>query len=152
MCEVGGGGGGRVKDLFRKYGRVALGVHLVVYATFFAGALRAVPRRRAAARRPPARRSPPLRWHPAGCYVAVDSKADVRGLLARVGLLSERSYDEAEAEAGEAGKGSWLERAASGGGSSLALAFICNKALFPVRTPITLALTPPVARCARLFV
>ncbi len=78
----------------------------------------------------------------------------MRGLLARVGLLSERSYDEAEAEAGEAGggQGSWLERAASGGGSSLALAFICNKALFPVRTPITLALTPPVARCARLFV
>jgi hypothetical protein len=28
---------GRVKELFRKYGKVALGVHLVVYATFFAG-------------------------------------------------------------------------------------------------------------------
>ena len=29
--------GGKVKELFRKYGKVALGVHLVVYATFFAG-------------------------------------------------------------------------------------------------------------------
>ena len=30
----------------------------------------------------------------------------------------------------------------TGGGSTLALAFLCNKALFPIRTPITLALTP----------
>jgi len=30
-------GGGRVRELFRKYGKVALGVHLVVYATFLGG-------------------------------------------------------------------------------------------------------------------
>jgi hypothetical protein len=28
---------GRVKQLFKKYGKVALGVHLTVYAVFFAG-------------------------------------------------------------------------------------------------------------------
>ena len=33
------------------------------------------------------------------------------------------------------------------GGSSVALAFICTKALLPIRVPLTLALTPAVARC-----
>ncbi|KAJ0076611.1 hypothetical protein Patl1_36015 [Pistacia atlantica] len=37
------------------------------------------------------------------------------------------------------------ELAASSGGA-LALALLCNKALFPIRVPITIALTPPVAR------
>jgi hypothetical protein len=32
------GSTGRVKELFRKYGKVALGVHLTVYASFFTGA------------------------------------------------------------------------------------------------------------------
>jgi hypothetical protein len=43
-------------------------------------------------------------------------------------------------------RSSWWQRALAGSGSSLALAFICNKALFPVRAPITLGLTPAVAR------
>lgn len=42
----------------------------------------------------------------------------------------------------------WWDKVLTGSSSSLALAFLCNKALFPVRTPITLALTPAVARCA----
>ena len=37
------------------------------------------------------------------------------------------------------------ELAASTGGA-LALAVLCNKALFPIRVPITIALTPPIAR------
>lgn len=44
----------------------------------------------------------------------------------------------------------WLARALSGRGSSLALAFVANKALFPVRAPITLGLTPAVARALRV--
>lgn len=40
----------------------------------------------------------------------------------------------------------WLEKAVTGPGSTIALAFICNKALMPVRLPITIALTPAVAR------
>jgi len=43
----------------------------------------------------------------------------------------------------------WFARALSGHGSSLALAFVANKALFPVRAPITLGLTPAVARALR---
>ncbi|KAL8260427.1 hypothetical protein R6Q59_028380 [Mikania micrantha] len=37
------------------------------------------------------------------------------------------------------------ELAASSGGA-LALAVLCNKALFPIRVPITIAVTPPIAR------
>ena len=51
-------------------------------------------------------------------------------------------------EGGAAGEehSSWMGRLLSGSSSTLALAFLCNKALFPIRTPITLALTPAVAR------
>ena len=52
---------------------------------------------------------------------------------------------EAEAKADAQQKG-WLDKALTGGSSTLALAFLCNKALFPIRTPITLGLTPVVAR------
>ncbi len=41
-------------------------------------------------------------------------------------------------------------RTLAGGGSSLALAFVANKALFPLRAPVTLALTPAVARALRV--
>lgn len=132
-------GGDRVKQLFKKYGKVAIGVHFTVYFSFLAG-----------------------------CYVAIDNHVDVKGPLQKIGLLSKDSVDEAAAVAGEAAavagepglqqqqrpqqqqqeKG-WLDRVLSGGSSTLALAFICNKALFPVRTPITLGLTPLVARVLR---
>ncbi len=45
----------------------------------------------------------------------------------------------------------WLEKFVTGGGSSLTLAFLCNKALFPVRAPVTIGLTPMVARWALVF-
>jgi hypothetical protein len=38
MSRLGFMSGERVKELFRKYGKVALGVHLTVYASFFGGA------------------------------------------------------------------------------------------------------------------
>ena len=76
--------------------------------------------------------------------MAVDQKVDVRGMLSKVGLLSAKSYDDA-AETDAADR-TWVDKVLSGGSSTLALAFLCNKALFPVRTPITLALTPAVAR------
>lgn len=40
----------------------------------------------------------------------------------------------------------WFNNLLSGPSSSIALAFLCNKALLPVRAPITLGLTPMVAR------
>lgn len=66
--------------------------------------------------------------------------------------FAEEKYDDAAAEGAEAeaqadaqNKG-WMDKVLTGGSSTLALAFLCNKALFPVRTPITLGLTPVVAR------
>jgi hypothetical protein len=61
-----------------------------------------------------------------------------------------KEYDDTAEQAAEAGAAQaeqgWWDRVLTGSSSSLALAFLCNKALFPVRTPITLALTPAVAR------
>ena len=59
---------------------------------------------------------------------------------------AEKNYDETADS--DPSQRTWLERALTGSSSSLALAFICNKALFPLRAPITVALTPAVARCA----
>ena len=100
--------GSRVRQLFKKYGKVALGVHLGVYSTFLAG-----------------------------CYIAVDQKVDVKGMLENIGLV--KTPEEGE----EPG---WLSKSLSGGGSTIAMAILLNKAMFPIRTPITLGLTPYVAR------
>lgn len=102
----------QVRDLFQKYGRVAVGVHLTVYAASFAG-----------------------------LYMAAKSKVDVESILVHYGLLHER-------EAGQPPEG-WLQKTLAGGGSAVVLAFICNKALMPIRAPITLGLTPMVARALR---
>ena len=40
----------------------------------------------------------------------------------------------------------WFAQSLTSSGSSLALAFLCTKALLPIRVPLTLAVTPPVAR------
>ena len=100
--------GARVKQLFKKYGKVAHGVHVGVYSSFLAG-----------------------------CYIAVDQKVDVKGMLENVGLIKEPKEGE------EPG---WLSKSLSGGGSTIAMAILLNKAMFPIRTPITLGLTPYVAR------
>ncbi|KAK2078460.1 hypothetical protein QBZ16_003300 [Prototheca wickerhamii] len=97
-----------MSQLVRKYGKVAIGVHLSVYAVFLAG-----------------------------CYGAVKSHVDVAGMLEKYGLMSKPSEEE---------EASWVHKMLAGSSSSLALAFVANKALIPVRVPITVALTPPVAR------
>ncbi len=62
------------------------------------------------------------------------------------GLLSACVAAEKHAEDSDPTNRTWLEKAVTGPGSTIALAFICNKALMPVRVPITIALTPAVAR------
>jgi hypothetical protein len=103
----------RIRDLFRKYGKTAVGVHLTVYAATLTG-----------------------------LYVAVENKFDPVDFLVRHGLLSEKALhvDKKPEERG------WFANLLTGPGSSLAIAFLCTKALLPVRVPITMALTPPVAR------
>lgn len=41
---------------------------------------------------------------------------------------------------------SWLAKALTSSGSSFAVAFLCTKALLPVRVPLTIGITPMVAR------
>ncbi|KAB2600517.1 hypothetical protein D8674_039889 [Pyrus ussuriensis x Pyrus communis] len=132
--------GGRFKELLKKYGKVALGVHFSVSAASITG-----------------------------LYVAIKNNVDVESLLDKLHMGSVSSKDEnpenppvisdgSEFRAGpisengqstavvvEKERSRTAELAASTGGA-LALALLCNKALFPIRVPITLALTPPVAR------
>ncbi|KAK8622256.1 hypothetical protein V6N13_117179 [Hibiscus sabdariffa] len=67
------------------------------------------------------------------------SAASITGLYVAI----KNNVDESGVE--EKQRNRTAELAASTGGA-LALAVICNKALFPVRVPITIALTPPIAR------
>ncbi|CAM6062035.1 unnamed protein product [Sphagnum tenellum] len=139
-----------LKELIAKYGKVALGVHLSVSAASITG-----------------------------CYVAIKNNVDVGAILERVGLFSSSEKEEKEQAAAAAtadlqryesslpmeGSGdevllqtdhtdvkekNRIHAAAVSGGGALALAFLCNKALIPVRIPITIALTPAVARLLAL--
>lgn len=134
----------RMKELVKKYGKVALGVH---FSVSFASI--------------------------GGLYIAIKNNVDVEALFDKVGLssgvtepenpdpsvgdptaviLDDSSYESspssATAQDGRGKRNRTAELAASSGGA-LAVAVLCNKALFPVRMPITIALTPPVARFLR---
>ncbi|GMJ12691.1 hypothetical protein like AT2G20940 [Hibiscus trionum] len=126
--------GSRFKQFLKKYGKVALGVHFSVSAASITG-----------------------------LYVAIKNNVDVESLLDKLhlpGLSDDRenqkpspqstnpdgfSMEEPTAVIEEKKRNRTAELAASTGGA-LALAVICNKALIPVRVPITIALTPPIAR------
>ncbi|RZC75161.1 hypothetical protein C5167_050652 [Papaver somniferum] len=137
---------GRFRELMKKYGKVALGVHLGVSAASVTG-----------------------------LYFAINNNVDVENLLSKVGMSSGVTTNK-EGEEGnqqpQLGKtasegliteeqqqsdfqqiqslppketNKTAELIASSGGA-LALAVLCNKALFPIRVPITVGLTPPIAR------
>lgn len=140
--------GGRFRELLKKYGKVALGVHFSVSAASITG-----------------------------LYVAVKNNVDVEAMLEKIGMpgLSKEGEGEGERDknpnllqqnpqvinadgfvieepfnqdgvaAAPKQRNRTAELAASSGGA-LAVAVLLNKALFPVRVPITLGLTPPIAR------
>ena len=114
--------GGRFRELLKKYGKVAVGVHLSVSAVSVTG-----------------------------MYVAIKNNVDVESMLEKVGLRGvEQPQSNTEMKDGSEMRATkkrnrTAELAASSGGA-LALAFLCNKALLPVRVPITIGLTPPIAR------
>ncbi|KAK1434620.1 hypothetical protein QVD17_00368 [Tagetes erecta] len=115
---------GRFRELLKKYGKVALVVHCSVSAASVTG-----------------------------LYVAIKNNVDVEAVLEKLRLqqlvekISNKEQLEDHEMIGEVAKprNRTAELAASSGGA-LALAVLCNKALFPVRVPITIALTPPIAR------
>ncbi|XP_029125151.1 uncharacterized protein C106.07c [Cajanus cajan] len=114
--------GGRFRELMKKYGKVALGVHLGVSTASITG-----------------------------LYVAIRNNVDVEAILEKfhMGTVSDeqnpKPNPDAVQDAAAPPKNRTAQLAASAGGA-FTLAILCNKALFPVRVPITLALTPPIAR------
>ncbi|XVE93878.1 hypothetical protein REPUB_Repub01dG0232600 [Reevesia pubescens] len=130
--------GSRFREFLKKYGKVALGVHFSVSAA-----------------------------STTGLYVAIKNNVDVESLFDKLhlpglskdeknqnpspqpsnrdGSLMEQPIEKSTAVIEEKQRNRTAELAASTGGA-LALALICNKALFPFRVPITIALTPPIAR------
>ncbi|XP_031132351.1 uncharacterized protein LOC116033769 [Ipomoea triloba] len=122
--------GGRLKELLKKYGKVGLGVHFSVSAASITG-----------------------------LYVAIKNNVDVESMLEKVGMPSlSKPSEEEELPSRNPElisddpirdppkiRNRTADLVASTGGA-LTLAVLLNKALFPVRVPITIALTPPVAR------
>ncbi|KAK6240740.1 hypothetical protein QUC31_015590 [Theobroma cacao] len=130
--------GGRFRELLKKYGKVAFGVHFAVSTASITG-----------------------------LYVAIKNNVDVESLFDKLhlpglskdeknqnpsqqspnpdGFVMVEPTEKSPVVVEEKGRNRTAELAASTGGA-LALAVLCNKALFPVRVPITIALTPPVAR------
>ncbi|XP_047323536.1 uncharacterized protein LOC124927209 [Impatiens glandulifera] len=128
--------GGRFRELLKKYGKVALGVHFSVSAASIAG-----------------------------LYVAINNNVDVESILERVGMggVDKKTEEDPQSIREPSDEFVLLEETTSGqqmkknnsnrtselvasSGGALALAFLCNKALFPIRVPITIAVTPPLAR------
>ncbi|CAL9747787.1 unnamed protein product [Musa acuminata subsp. burmannicoides] len=125
---------GRLQELMKKYGKVAFGVHFSVSAAAITG-----------------------------FYVAIKNNVDVESIFEKVGLSS-RVPDNDRAsgvvildghdslspkpprEQQQQMKMTRTAELAASSGGTLALAILCNKGLFPVRVPITIAFTPPMAR------
>ncbi|MED6159346.1 hypothetical protein PIB30_041500 [Stylosanthes scabra] len=133
--------GGRFRELVKKYGKVAVGVHCSVSAASIAG-----------------------------LYVAIRNNVDVESLLEKfhMGTVSDKqnpnsdnpnpnsssSVDSVDSvvvnvDEGEQKPKSKTAQLAASAGGAFTLALLCNKALFPVRVPITVMLTPPIARFLR---
>ncbi|XWS40219.1 hypothetical protein CRYUN_Cryun18bG0121500 [Craigia yunnanensis] len=131
-------GGSRLKEFLKKYGKVALGVHCSVSAASITG-----------------------------FYIAIKNNVDVESMFDKLhlpglfkdqknqnpspqspnpdGSLMEEPIEKSTVVIEEKQRNRTAELVASTGGA-FALALICNKVLFPVRVPITIALTPPIAR------
>ncbi|CAJ2645644.1 hypothetical protein L195_g004642 [Trifolium pratense] len=118
---------GRFRELLKKYGKVALGVHFTVSAASVTG-----------------------------LYVAIRNNVDVEAMLEKFHLGAASSEENPNPNPNPnpnsdtdstpmSVKNRTAQMAASAGGA-FTLALLCNKALIPVRVPITIALTPPIAR------
>ncbi|CAE5999714.1 unnamed protein product [Arabidopsis arenosa] len=117
----------RLKEIVKKYGKVALGVHFSVSGVSISG-----------------------------FYIAIKNNVDVESLLEKYQIpwFSNKenpnpSLDLKIEEEGSGTSDNKTKQLAKSAGGALALAVLCNKALFPIRVPITMALTPPIARFLR---
>ena len=135
--------GGRFRELLKKYGKVAAGVHFSVSAASITGLYIAIKNNVDV-------ESLLDKWHLPGISPPKDSDQPTpthqQETKSEIGfVIEENEHDKATAVVVEKKRNRTAELAASSGGA-LTLAVLCNKALFPIRVPITIALTPPVAR------
>ncbi|KDP29679.1 hypothetical protein JCGZ_18841 [Jatropha curcas] len=128
--------GGRFRELLKKYGKVALGVHFSVSGASITGLYIAIKNNVDV-------ESLLDKWHLPGISSSKDENPQPQDPEFKSHDFEER--DESKSMPEEKKRNRTAELAASTGGA-LALAVLCNKALFPIRVPITIALTPPVAR------
>ncbi|CAN8314531.1 unnamed protein product [Cochlearia groenlandica] len=128
----------RFKEFVKKYGKVAIGVHFGVSGVSISG-----------------------------FYIAIKNNVDVESLLEKYQipgfsnkdkdkdkllLLLDDDEQQQQQQQQQLVLGSSenkTKQLAKSAGGALALAVLCNKALFPIRVPITMALTPPIARFLR---
>ncbi|CAI8613336.1 unnamed protein product [Vicia faba] len=113
--------GGRFRELLKKYGKVAIGVHCSVSAASVTG-----------------------------LYVAIRNNVDVEAILEKFHLSAASSEENpnpnSDSDSSAVPVKSRTAQMAASAGGAFTLALLCNKALIPVRVPITVALTPPIAR------
>ncbi|KAG9147476.1 hypothetical protein Leryth_007287 [Lithospermum erythrorhizon] len=133
---------GRLKEFLKKYGKVGLGVHFSVSAASITG-----------------------------IYVAIKNNVDVEAMLGKIGMptgisnkngadsdvasdpvmtdelnTSVETQTQAQSIQQEVKPRNRTAELVASTGGALTLAVLLNKALFPVRVPITIALTPAIAR------
>lgn len=118
----------RLKEFVKKYGKVALGVHFSVSGASISG-----------------------------FYIAIKNNVDVESLLDKYQIpwfSKDKPHPSLDLDLNPEGEAlgtsdNKTKQLAKSAGGALALAVLCNKALFPIRVPITMALTPPIARLLR---
>ncbi|ESQ45991.1 hypothetical protein EUTSA_v10000376mg [Eutrema salsugineum] len=110
----------RLKEIVKKYGKVALGVHFSVSGVSISG-----------------------------FYIAIKNNVDVESVLDKYQIPWFSTKDRLEQDLATSESDNKTKQLAKSAGGALALAVLCNKALFPIRVPITMALTPPIARFLR---
>ena len=137
----------RFRELIKKYGKVALGVHFTVSAASVSGLYIAIKNNLDVEsflqnfHINPSPPQPPSEPNPQA-QTSSSSSSSPDGFVMEE---TNGSQNQPTVVVEEKKLNRTAELAASTGGA-LALAVLCNKALFPIRVPITIALTPPIAR------
>jgi len=141
-----------LKELIAKYGKVALGVHLSVSAASITGCYVAIKNNVDVG----------AILERAGLFSSSEKEEKEQAAAAAAAAADLQRYESSLAVEGsgdevllqtdhtDVKEKNRIHAAAVSGGGALALAFLCNKALIPVRIPITIALTPAVARLLAL--
>ncbi|KAM7259939.1 hypothetical protein ACFE04_015680 [Oxalis oulophora] len=115
----------KFRELVKKYGKVALGVHCTISAASVTG-----------------------------LYIAIKNNVDVESIFQKLHLAEKHedkqvppiALDDDQINNNNNKKINRTAEIAGSTGGAFALALLCNKALFPIRVPITLALTPPISK------